>query len=103
MELYYRDLISEEASLEKLVDDLMLVVQGAHELATAAGAQLPEEERAEIATRLARLKASCRRIKDQAVAGARAADLAVREHPYWAVGLAFATGLLVGLVLRRRD
>jgi len=31
MELYYKDLISEDASLEKLVDDLMLVVQGAND------------------------------------------------------------------------
>ena len=38
MELYYKDLISEEASLERLVDDLMLVVQGADQFADASGA-----------------------------------------------------------------
>ena len=37
MELYYRDLISKDASLEKLVDNLMLVVQGAEEFAEATG------------------------------------------------------------------
>ena len=70
MELYYKNLISEEASLEKLVDDLMLVVQGADALVEAAGAKLAPERRAEIATRLGRLKESCRRVKRQAIQSA---------------------------------
>jgi len=48
-ELYYKDLISEDASLEKLVDDLMLLVQGANELAEAAGAKLGPAEQEESA------------------------------------------------------
>ena len=51
MELYYQGLTSDEASLEQLVDDLEYVVQAAN---------IPPEPRAEITTRLRRLKAGCR-------------------------------------------
>ena len=68
MELYYKDLISEEASLEKLVDDLMRVVQGVEELAQAAGANPAELGAEELTSRLSRLKESCSRLKDRTVA-----------------------------------
>src|SRR5262249_55952331 len=103
MELYYKDLISEEASLEKLVDDLMLLVQGADEYAQAASAQLTEHKRQEIRTRLARIKQHCQRLKEQAVAGARATDKVLRLHPYSALGIAFGLGFLAGWALFRRE
>jgi len=104
MELYYKDLISEEASLEKLVDDLMRVVQGVEELAQAAGANPAELGAEELTSRLSRLKESCSRLKDRTVATARSADKMVRDHPYASLGWAFAFGLLAGAVLsRRRD
>ena len=102
MEVYYKDLISEETSLEKLVDDLALVVQGAESLAEAAGTTLSAKPGQELATRLQRLKESCRRAKEQAKRGASAAGKVVREHPYYSVGFAFAAGLLVGALLARR-
>jgi len=104
MELYYKDLISEDASLEKLVDDLMRVVQGVEELAQAAGANPDDFRPEEITSRLARLKENCHRVKERTVATARSADKMVRDHPYAALGWAFAFGLLAGAVLsRRRD
>src|SRR5690349_602026 len=102
MELYYKDLISEEASLEKLVDDLMCVVQGADELVQATGIHLPEEKRREIRTRLERLKEHSERLKQQAMAGARATDKLLRQHPYSSLGLAFLCGLLAGAALCRK-
>src|SRR5262245_49904285 len=101
MELYDKDLISREASLEKLVDDLMLVVEGADEFASAAGAGLGDHEREEIRSRLRQLKASCVRIKQQAVATALATDKVLRQYPYSAIGFAFAAGLLAGIALKR--
>lgn len=103
MELYYKDLISEDASLERLVDDLMLLVQGANELAEAAGANLGPEQREEIHTRLARLRESCARIKKQAVASALAADKLFHQYPYSAAGFAFAFGLVAGICFVRRQ
>ena len=104
MELYYKDLISEESSLEKLVDDLMRVVQGVEELAHAAGANPEDFRPEELTSRLARLKERCRRVKERTVATAQSADKIVRDHPYAALGWALALGLLAGTVLsRRRD
>lgn len=102
MELYYKDLISEDASLEKLVDDLMLVVQGANEFAEAAGASLTAIKREEIHTKLQRLKESCRKIKEQAFAGAAATDKILRKHPYSSLGFAFACGLLTAALFCRK-
>ena len=103
MELYYKDLISEDASLEKLVDDLMLLVQGANELAEAAGRNLGTAEREEIQTHLARLREGCARIKKQAVASALAADKLFHQYPYSAAGFAFALGLVAGVCFVRRQ
>jgi ElaB/YqjD/DUF883 family membrane-anchored ribosome-binding protein len=101
MELYYKDLISEEASLEKLVDELVLLVQGANEVAEAAGATLAGQPIEELTTRLQRLKESCRRLKVQAVSGAQATDKLLRKYPYSAIGFAFAVGVGAGVLFRR--
>src|SRR2546430_11879593 len=103
MEVYYKDLISEETSLEKLVDDLARVVQGADELAQASGVHLPEEKRREITTRLDRLKEQCGKLKEQAMSGARATDKLLRKHPYSSLGVAFGCGLLIGALVFRRS
>lgn len=102
MELYYKDLISEEASLERLVDELALIVQGADEFAAAAGVGLEPSRKAEIVSRLEKLKDGCRRLQRQTVAGARATDKLLRAYPYSAAGLGFAAGLLAGVVLKRK-
>ena len=103
MELYYKDLISEDASLEKLVDDLMRVVQGVEELAQAAGANPEDFRPEELTSRLARLKENCQRVKERTVATARSADKIVRDHPYAVLGWSFGFGLLAGAVLSRRS
>ena len=98
MEVYYKELISKEATLEKLVDELTRVVQGADELAEVAGAHLTQEASREIRSCLERLKESCNRIKEHALAGAAATDQAVRRYPYSSIGVAFGVGLLTATV-----
>ena len=102
MELYYKDLISDDASLEKLVDDLMLVVQGADEFAQAAGSGLTELDREEIASGLYRLKLGYQRLRQRAISGAHAADKLVHRYPYSTAGFAFAFGLLAARCFQRR-
>jgi len=102
MELYYKDLISKETSLEKLVDDLMLVVQGADEFAQAARTGLGTFEKEEITSRLQRLKSGCAHLQKSAVAGALAADKLMRRYPYSTAGFAFACGLLTAHCLKRK-
>ena len=101
MELYYKDLISEEASLEKLVDDLMLTVQGADEFVAAAGPGLDSARKQELLSRLERLKQTCLQMRNQAMATARATDKMLRRFPYSSLGLAFAAGVIVGALVRR--
>lgn len=48
------------------------------------------------------------KVRDKAVAGAKATDEAVREHPYAALGIAFGVGAIIGFLSarpwsRRRD
>lgn len=102
MELYYKDLISKDASLEKLVDNLMLVVQGVDEFAQAAGAGLSPEQKGEIATRLQRLKEGCRRIEQHAISSALAVEKVVRQYPYSSAGFAFAAGVIAGCLIKKR-
>jgi ElaB/YqjD/DUF883 family membrane-anchored ribosome-binding protein len=99
MEVYFKELISKEASLDKLVDDLERVVQGADDLAKSLGPKLAE--RPEIAQRLNQLKERCRRINDEIVEGAQATDRFVRKNPYAFIGGAVLLGMLVGFRLSR--
>jgi len=96
MELYFKELISEEASLDKLVDDLERVVQGADDLAKSIGVNLAEYPRSEMARRLHQLKESCQRINREIVEQVQATDRLVRKHPYSFVGAALLLGILMG-------
>ncbi len=101
MELYYKDLISEDASLDKLVDDLMLVVQGASEIAEAAGSHLDPEQNAAIRSKIQAIKEGCNQIKDHAMSGMRATDKLLRRYPYSSIGFAFGLGILTALTFQR--
>ena len=57
----------------------------------------------EAANRLADAMQSARtRVQEGTVAGAKATDRAIREHPYQSLGIAFGAGLLIGLLIARR-
>ncbi|HLP75552.1 MAG TPA: hypothetical protein VK327_01430 [Candidatus Paceibacterota bacterium] len=103
MEVYFKDLISEDASLEKLVDDLSRVVQGADDYARTIGVNVSSQAREEVEGQLHSLKQRCQHLKQQAMAGARATDKLLRAHPYTALGIIFGLGLFAGAVwLRKR-
>jgi ElaB/YqjD/DUF883 family membrane-anchored ribosome-binding protein len=101
MELYYKDLISEEASLEKLVDNLTLVVQGASELAEAT-TQIAPEKTEEIRSKVQRLQETCLKLKHQALASAQATDKFLRKYPYASLGSAFGLGFVAAALICRR-
>jgi ElaB/YqjD/DUF883 family membrane-anchored ribosome-binding protein len=96
MEVYFKELISEEASLEKLIDDLERVVQGADDFAKSIGVNLAEQPRTEMARRLYRMKETCQRINLQIIAHAQATDRMVRKNPYAFVGAALLLGIVAG-------
>jgi ElaB/YqjD/DUF883 family membrane-anchored ribosome-binding protein len=62
------------------------------------------EARKRLAAALERAKEIAGVVRDKAVAGAKATDEAVHEHPYQAMGVALGVGLIIGYLLgRRRD
>ena len=94
MEVYFKELISKDASLDKLVDNLQRVVQGADDIAKSFGDKLAE--RPDIAERLHRLKERCHRINHELVEGAHATDRFVRRNPYPFMAAAVLLGILAG-------
>ncbi len=72
----------------------------------AATAEVAGDKIAEARHRLANAVEGSRRayerVKTKTIAGAKATDVMVREHPYRAIGVALGFGLLCGFLLRRR-
>ena len=60
------------------------------------------DARKRLAAALDNAKDIAGRVRDKAVEGAQAADEAVREHPYQAIGIAFGVGALLGYLASRR-
>jgi ElaB/YqjD/DUF883 family membrane-anchored ribosome-binding protein len=60
------------------------------------------EARKRLAAALERAKEIAGTVRDKAVAGAKATDEAVREHPYQAIAIGVGVGVLVGYLLGRR-
>ena len=60
------------------------------------------EARKRLAAALERAKEIAGNVRDKAVAGAKATDEAVREHPYQAIGIAVGVGAILGFIFARR-
>lgn len=102
MEVYFENLTAENASLDKLADDVCLLLQDAEALVKATGAQLSEESKAELENALARVKTRGERIKQQALTSARATDRIIRRYPYQSLGVVFGVGVLLGALINRK-
>ena len=101
--------MSTEASKDKLVADLKIVVADADELLRATASQAGEKAvaaRERIQTSLAAAKIKVveaeRAALEKAKLAAKEADEYVHEHPWKAVGIAAAAGLVLGLLIGRR-
>ena len=69
--------------------------------ADVAGEQV-SEARKRLAAALEDGKEIYGRARDKAVEGAKAADQAVHDHPYEAIGIALGVGLLIGFLVAPR-
>jgi len=58
--------------------------------------------RKRLAAALESAKAVAGKIRDKTVAGAKAADEAVHEHPYQAIAIGVGVGMVAGYLLSRR-
>jgi ElaB/YqjD/DUF883 family membrane-anchored ribosome-binding protein len=95
----------QEVTLRKLVEDFKVVVHDAEGLLKASAGELGEkarEARARLAASLEGAKTSFHQVEEKAVAGAKATDKVIREHPYQSLGVAFGVGLLIGVLVTRR-
>ena len=94
------------AESERLVSDLKTVANDAEELVKATAGQVGEkarEARSRLMTALESAKESAQVLQKKAIEGAKAADQAIRKHPYPSLGIAFGVGLLIGVLAGRRN
>lgn len=93
-----------QASADKLVRDLRVVVQDAEDLIKATAGDIQErtrEARAKLAGALVVAKETLNQSEQAASRGLEAARLFLREHPLECLAGAFVTGVLLGLVATR--
>ena len=98
-----------DVSREKLAADLRVVIADAEELLRATAGQMGEKavvarERIQESLRVAKDKLARAEevMVDKTKAAARATDDYVHDHPWGAVGIAAAVGLVIGMLISRR-
>ena len=94
-----------EGSTEKLVTDLKRVVRDSEELLKDSAGGVGEKAldlRERLSQTLESAKATCRRMEERAIEGAKASDKVIRAHPYESIGIAFGLGLLIGVLVARK-
>lgn len=87
-------------------NDLGTLAEDAHALLTATADVAGEkvgEARKRLASALESAKHIAANVRDKAVAGAKATDVAVHEHPYQAIAIGVGVGTLIGYLIARRS
>jgi ElaB/YqjD/DUF883 family membrane-anchored ribosome-binding protein len=107
MEENYHNMTPETPGVprERLLEDLRVLIRDAEQLLKSGASEAGEkaaELRAKLQESLTKAKETCRLLEDRAVAGAKAADRVIRDHPYESMGLAFGLGVLLGVLINRR-
>jgi ElaB/YqjD/DUF883 family membrane-anchored ribosome-binding protein len=93
------------ASTERVVSDLKTLAHDAEDLLKASAGEVTDkarEARARLGSALERAREACERLEEKAVAGAKATDKVIREHPYQSLGIAFGIGVLIGVLVTRK-
>ena len=86
-------------------NDIGQLAADAHALMTATADVAGEkvgEARKRLAAALERAKEIAGTVRDKAVAGAKATDTAVHEHPYQAIAIGVGVGAILGFLVARR-
>src|SRR4051812_26642115 len=103
------DAVTNSITKEKLIDDVKVVLHDADVLLRETAGQVGENandararlERGMVIAR-ERLVAIQKQSVEQAKAAAKATDKYVHDHPWQSVGIAFAAGALIGVLIGRR-
>jgi ElaB/YqjD/DUF883 family membrane-anchored ribosome-binding protein len=86
-------------------DDLGQLAEDAQALMSATADVAGDKvtaARKRLAAALESAKVVAAKVRDKTVAGAKAADAAVHEHPYQAIAIGVGVGVVVGYLLSRR-
>jgi len=112
METNFDDIEPTHSTLarQQVMADLKALVRDSEQLLKATAGDLTEkgkEARARVTAALQRAKETCESLQvqtaEKAKAAAKKADLAIRDHPYESVGVAFGLGLLMGVLVARKE
>ncbi|HEV2454834.1 MAG TPA: DUF883 family protein [Verrucomicrobiae bacterium] len=90
---------------ERLAADIKVLARDAEELLKATAGEAGEkfkEIRVRLSKALESARTTCENLQDQTAETAKAADQAIREHPYESIAIAFGVGALIGVFLGRR-
>jgi ElaB/YqjD/DUF883 family membrane-anchored ribosome-binding protein len=94
-----------EINTDQVMADLRRLVRDSEELLAATAhvaGDKAQEIRGRLTAGLESAKAACQRLEERAVAGAKATDKVIREHPYQSLGIAFGVGILLGVLVTRK-
>jgi len=90
-----------------LINELRELVSEANTLLASSVSEYSAEALAGLRSRISavegRLSEYYRDARKQVIAGARATDRTIREHPYPSLAIALGVGVVVGVLLGRRD
>jgi ElaB/YqjD/DUF883 family membrane-anchored ribosome-binding protein len=87
---------------EKLVNDFKEVVREGESKLRDVSRDLSAKAREQMNLSVAKAKDTCKQAEEQLRVAAKRTDATVRQHPYAAVGVGLALGLIIGAVLLRR-
>src|SRR5690242_16309415 len=96
------DIAEPEVNMSKLVADFKVVMADAEAMLKATAGELGDkarDARTRLAASLQSARAGLHRVEETALASAKATDKLIREHPYQSLGVSFAAGLLIGVLI----
>ena len=112
METHFANLAQAQSGMarERVLRDLKALARDSEALLKATASDLGEkagEARRRLAGALERARETCAELQEQTVASAKAAakkaDTVIRDHPYGSIGIAFGIGVLVGVLVARKQ
>lgn len=95
----------EQTSAQDLARNVSDVSDKANEILERTAGDLEagtQELREKLAHTLDTAKELYHKLEEQTIAGAKATDRCIRDHPYESLGVAFGAGLLVGFLITRK-
>ncbi len=89
----------------KLVDDFRTLTHDAEMLLRSTAGDAGDQAR-EVRRKINQIveaaKGSMETVQEKMVAGAKATDRTIRDHPYETLGIGFGVGMVIGMLLSRR-